>query len=56
MTTQDLIHQLRRDLWGQALDCLEADSGHFVSEGSADTKCPEFHPSLAAAVFYASTG
>jgi len=56
VTTQDLIHQLRRDLWGQALDCLEADSSHFVSEASADPKCPEFHPSLAAAVFYASTG
>ncbi len=56
ITTQDLIQQLRRDLWGQALGCLETDSDHFVSETSTDTKCPEFHPSLAAAVFYASTG
>lgn len=54
-TTQDLIQQLRRELWGQALRRLE-DSSHFASVDPTDTKCPEIHLPLAAAVLYASTG
>jgi hypothetical protein len=56
LTTRDLIDQLREELWGQALNRLETDSGHFASAVPPDAKCPEFERSLPAAVRYASGG
>ena len=64
LSTQELIAQLRQELWGHELETLElivpaagrTDSGHFVAGGSSTTKCPEFLPSLAGAVLYAAGG
>jgi hypothetical protein len=55
-TTPDLIQQLRRELWGQALQSIQEHSDHFVSLEASDTKCLEFRPPLAEAVLYAPTG
>lgn len=55
-TTQDLIQQLRRELWGQRLERVQENSDHFASGASADTKCQEIRPPLAAAVLYAPAG
>jgi hypothetical protein len=56
LTTQDLIRQLRYELWGQALRTIPRDSDHFDATLPPDTKCPEIHLPLAAAVLYAATG
>jgi hypothetical protein len=56
LSTQDLIQQLRQELWGHAMKTIEWDYDHFVSALPADAKCPEIHLPLAAAVLYAATG
>jgi hypothetical protein len=63
LSTQDLIAQLRQELWGHALNELEnqaitapRNSGHFASELQPVTKCPESRPTLASAALYAATG
>lgn len=55
-TTQDLIQQLRRDLWGRALQSVQDHSDRFASAEATDAKCPEFRLPLAPAVLYAPTG
>jgi len=55
-TTEDLIRQLRHDLWGQALQRLQEHSDHFASDYPSVTKCPEIHLPLAQAVLYAPAG
>jgi hypothetical protein len=55
LTTQDLIRQVRQELWGHALDTIGTYSDHFASALPDDTKCPELHASLASAVLYANT-
>ncbi len=52
----DLIQQLREELWGDALRDIESNSSHFASQTTPDTKCPEFEPSLPAAVRYTAAG
>jgi hypothetical protein len=41
ITTNELVQQLRSELWSQALDRMEGDCGHFVIEPTADAKCPK---------------
>ena len=55
-TTLDLIQQLRRELWGHALQGIQEHSRHFASPQAGDTKCPEIRPPLPEAVLYATTG
>lgn len=56
LTTQDLLRQLRYELWGQAIKNLEQDSDPFEAVDPQDTKCPELHLPLADAVLYTATG
>jgi hypothetical protein len=41
ITTQELVQDLRSELWSLALEQPEGDSGHLVTEATADTKCPK---------------
>ena len=56
VTTQDLIRQLRYEVWGRALAQLPGDSADFVTADAAVTKPAEYPVSLAAAVLYARPG
>jgi len=56
LSTQDLIQQLRHELWGHALQAIQRDCDHFASALSPDTKCPEIRLPLTAAVLYAASG
>jgi len=56
LSTQDLIQQLRQELWGHAMKTIERDCDHFVSALPPDMKGPEICLPLAAAVLYAATG
>jgi hypothetical protein len=63
LTIQDLIAQVRQELWSHAINDLEKlttnvqrHSGHFASDSHPVTKCPEFQPTLALAAFLAATG
>lgn len=56
LSTQDLIQQLRHELWGHALKTIERDCDHFASALSPHTKCPEIRLPLAGAVLYAASG
>lgn len=64
LSTQDLIVQLRQEMWGHALDLMEQllaagrkpHSDHFAYSPDPATKCPELHSSLPSAVLYAASG
>jgi hypothetical protein len=64
LSTQDLIIQLRQEMWGHALDLMEQllaagrkpHSDHFAYSPPLATKCPELHSSLPSAVLYAASG
>ena len=56
ISTQELIQQLRHEVWGQALDHLVENYDHFASPSEGDTKSAQFGLSLAPAVLYAATG
>ena len=56
VTTQDLIRQLRYEVWGEALAHLPGDSAHFVTADPAVTKPSEPPVSLGSAVLYARPG
>jgi hypothetical protein len=56
VSTQDLIRQLRYEVWGEALTHLPGDSAHFVAADPAVTKPPEPPVSLDSAVLYARPG
>jgi len=56
LSTQDLIHQLRKEVWSAGLNPGAGDSNPFVSETLASTKGPEFQLPLTSAVLYAQTG
>ena len=55
-STQELLRQLRLEVWGYGLAQLPIDSDHFVTPPTPATKCPEVPLPLAAAVLYAATG
>ena len=56
LSARDLIQHLREELWGDALNDIQAHSRHFASGAASDTKCPEFASALPAAVRYAAAG
>ena len=56
ISTQELIQQLRQEVWGQALDHLMDHYEHFASPAEGDTKSAQFALPLASAVLYAATG
>jgi hypothetical protein len=55
-TTQELIQQLRSEVWAYALDQLHMNSEHFASAQPQGAKCSEFRLPLSSAVLYAATG
>jgi hypothetical protein len=64
LSTQDLIVQLRQEIWGHALDLIEQltaagrkpHSDHFAHSPEPATKCQEFQSSLPSAILYAASG
>ena len=56
ITTQDLIQQLRSEVWAYALDRLCTQSEDFVTTASASTKSLQLQLPLAPAVLYAASG
>jgi len=56
ISTQELIQQLRQEVWGDALDRLVENCDHFAPLTEADTKSAQFTLPLASAVVYAATG
>ena len=56
LSTQELIQQLRREVWSYAIDQLEANSEDFVTTSKPVTKSSEPHLPLSPAVLYADTG
>ena len=56
LTTQELIQQLRREVWAYAIDQLDANSEDFVTTSSANAKSLKHQLPLTSAVIYANTG
>jgi hypothetical protein len=56
LSSEDLVQQLRSEVWAHALNTLGMDSGHFVSTAPADMKSPEFDLPLASAALYCHKG
>ena len=56
LSTQELIQQLRSEMWAYAIDQLDANSEDFVTASPAITKSPELQLPLGSAVLYANTG
>jgi len=56
ISTQELIQQLRHEVWGDALERLVENYDHFAPPAETDTKSAQFALPLASAVVYAATG
>lgn len=56
LSTQELIRQLRSEVWAEALDRIQNHSDHFVTTTSTVTKCPESQLPAASALLYATSG
>lgn len=56
LSTQELIRQLRSEVWAYAIDQLEVNSNDFVTAPSVVPKSPKFHLPLRSALLYANTG
>ncbi len=56
LSTQELLRELRGELWAYALEHLPLDAEHFVTNILPVTKCPDLILPAAAAVLYAATG
>jgi hypothetical protein len=56
LSTQELIQQLRKEVWSYAIDQLDANSEGFVATSGPVTKSSELHLPLTSAVLYADTG
>ena len=56
MSTQELLRQLRSEVWRYAIDHAEVDSDPFVTTPLEVTKPPELPLSAASALLYAATG
>jgi hypothetical protein len=56
LSTQELIQQLRKEVWAYAIDQLESNSDDFVSIPPAYTKSLKLNLPLTSAVLYANTG
>jgi len=55
-STQELIRQLRSEVWAYAIDQFPDHSDHFVMSCPTLTKCPESELPAASALLYAATG
>jgi len=55
-STARLIHQLRRELWCNAIERHHDHSRGFATQDLSNTKCLKFTSSLPSAVLYARTG
>ncbi len=56
LSTQELIRQLRSEVWAYAIDRLVPDSDDFVTAPPASTKWPESTLPAVSAMLYAATG
>jgi hypothetical protein len=56
LSTQELVQQLRKEVWSYAIDQIDANSEDFVTPPPTVMKPPEPDLPMAAAVFYANTG
>lgn len=56
LSTQELVRQLRSEVWAYAIDRLVPDSDDFVTGLTASTKCPESALPAVSAMLYAATG
>jgi len=56
LSTQELVQQVRKEVWSYALDQLDANSEGFVTPSASITKPLEFRLPLTSAVLYANTG
>lgn len=56
LSTQELIRQLRSEVWAYAIDQLDANSNDFGTEPDGSTKSPKLHLPATSALLYASTG
>ena len=56
LSTEELIRQLRREVWAYTLDRLNANSDDFATTPSAFTKSQKLDLPVASALLYASAG
>ena len=56
LSTEQLIRQLRREVWAYAIDRLDDHSNDFVTTTAAFTKSPKLNLPLTSALLYASAG
>ncbi len=56
LSTQELIRQLRSEVWAHAIDQLDANSNDFVTTPGASTKSLKLNLPLTSALLYANTG
>ena len=56
ITTQELLQELRREVWGEALDGLTKNYEQFVTAACGSTKPSQLDLPLPSAVLYAGTG
>lgn len=56
LSTEELIRQLRREVWAYAIDRLDDHSSDFATTPSAFTKSPKLNLPLTSALLYASAG
>jgi len=55
-STQELIRQLRSEVWSYAIEALSGHSDHFVTATPCVTKCPESQLPAVSALLYAAAG
>jgi hypothetical protein len=56
LSTQELVRQLRSEVWAYAIDRLLPNSNDFVTGPPASTKCPESTLPAVSTLLYASAG
>ena len=56
LSTQELVQQMRSEVWSNALDRLLLNSDDFVTSLAAYAKCPESNLPAASTLLYASAG
>lgn len=56
LSTQELVRQLRSEVWAYAVNRLVSDSDDFATGLTASTKCPESTLPAVSAMLYAATG
>jgi hypothetical protein len=56
LSTQELIRQLRSEVWSYAINTLSGHSDPFVTSATSVTKCPESQLPAVSALLYAATG